>query len=192
MHASTVELRLWTREEYEQMIDAGILDENDRVELVAGEIIAVAPQKSLHATAVSLVLKAFLTAIQGAFYVRMQLPLALGGDSEPEPDIAVVVGTERDYRDSHPSAAVLVVEVSDTSLVFDRTRKGSLYARAGIPEYWILNLQLQLLEVYRDFAPDPAAPFGHAYRQRLTFAAGHRVPLLMVPGAEIAVADLLP
>jgi Uma2 family endonuclease len=190
--ALTVELRRWTREEYERMIDAGILGENDRVELVAGEIVSVSPQQGRHAAGVSLGQETLRIAVGPDFHVRVQLPLALDPDSEPEPDLAVIAGSPRDYRDMHPTTAILVVEVSDTTLAFDRIRKASVYARAGIPEYWILNLQLQSLEVYRDPAPDPAAPLGYAYRQRLTFGAGDRVQVLMIPGAEVTVTDLLP
>jgi Uma2 family endonuclease len=184
--------RQWTREEYDRMLDCGILDENSRVELIAGEIVTVAPQKSPHATAVGLGNDALRLVIGPEFHVRSQMPLALGSDSEPEPDLAVVRGTLRVYADAHPDHAVLVVEVSDTTLAQDRGRKGSLYARSGIPENWIVNLQSRLLEVYRDPAPDPAAPLGYAYRQRLSFSPENRVSLVAIPGAEIVVADLLP
>jgi Uma2 family endonuclease len=189
---TTVELRKWTREEYDRMLDCGILDEDSRVELIAGEIVTVAPQKSPHATAVGLGNDAMRLAVGPEFHVRSQMPLALGPDSEPEPDLAIVRGTIRDYADAHPDHAMLIIEVSDSTLAHDRVRKGSLYARSGIPEYWIVNLPSRLLEVYRDPAPDPAAPFGYAYRQRLSFGPEDRVSLVAIPGAEIAVADLLP
>ncbi|MBI4572140.1 MAG: Uma2 family endonuclease [candidate division NC10 bacterium] len=88
-------------------------------------------------------------------HVRIQLPLALDPSSEPEPDVTVVRGSPRDYRDAHPSAALLVVEVADTTLSHDRDQKGSLYARAGVADYWIVNLVDQVLEVYRDPGPSP-------------------------------------
>jgi Uma2 family endonuclease len=189
---TAVVLRRWTREEYDRMLDCGILDENSRVELIAGEIVTVAPQKSWHATAVGLGNDALRLVIGPEFHVRSQMPLALGSDSEPEPDLAVVRGTMRDYADAHPVHAVLIVEVADSSVAFDRIRKGSLYARSGIPEYWIVNLPTRLLEVYRDPAPDPAAPFGYGFRQRLSFGPEDRVSPVAIPGAEILVADLLP
>jgi Uma2 family endonuclease len=189
---AAVTRRRWTRAEYEQMGEAGILDENDRVELVAGEIVTKMTQKSPHATAVSLGLAALQPVAGARFHVRVQLPLALDPDSEPEPDLAIVAGQPRDYRDAHPTSAVLVVEVSDTSLAFDRTWKMSIYARAGIPDYWIINLQDRLLEVYREPAPDAAAVVGYAYRQRLSFGLGDGVTLLAIPGATVAVRDLLP
>lgn len=187
-----VTLRRWTRDEYEKMVEHNIFRPDEHLELIAGEIIAVAPQKSLHASALTLGLRAFLPVMQGPFVIRLQLPLALGPDSQPEPDIAIVAGSERDYRQEHPSTAVLVVEIADSSVAFDRNRKSSLYARAGIPDYWILNLQSRLLEVYRDPAPDPDAPLGSAYRQRLSYGPDDRVSLLMIPGVEIVVRDLLP
>jgi Uma2 family endonuclease len=185
--------RLWTRNEYEPLIERGILGPEDHVELIGGEVVLMTPQKGRHATAVGFGQDVLLRIIGDGFHLRVQLPLALSDDSEPEPELAVIVGRRRDYPpDLHPSSAILVVEVSDSSLAFDRTRKGGLYARSGIPEYWILNLQLRSLEVYRDPAPDPSAPFSYAYQQRHTFGPDDRAGLLMIPGAVIAVADLLP
>ncbi len=174
------------------MIDAGILDENDRAELIAGEIVTKVTQKSPHATAVSLGNDALRAVAGTEFHVRVQLPLALDPDSEPEPDLAIVAGSARTYRDAHPTSAALVVEVSDTTLTFDRSWKASIYARAAIADYWIVNLPGRLLEVYRDPAPDAAALLGYAYRQRLSFGPDDQVSLLAIPHAVIAVRDLLP
>ena len=129
-HMSAVQARRWTRSEYERMTEAGVLAENDRVELIGGEILAVTPQKSPHATAVSLANEALRRVLGPDMFIRVQLPLAMGDDSEPEPDITVVGGSIRDYRDAHPESAVLVIEISDSTLAFDRQVKGSLYARA--------------------------------------------------------------
>jgi Uma2 family endonuclease len=98
--------------------------------------------------------------------VRAQLPLALSDYDEPFPDLAVVSGSPRDYLAQHPTSALLVVEVSEASLKTDREVKGSLYASAGIPEYWILNLRERVLEVYREPAADARAVYGAAYRQQ--------------------------
>src|SRR5262245_20020766 len=133
-----VEVRRFTRDEYERMIVAGIFGPEERVELLDGEILYVSPQESPHATGISLTLDALIRAFGDSFYVRCQLPLALDPHSEPEPDITVVRGRPRDFRDHHPETALLVVEVADSSLAHDRRRKGSLYARAGIEEYWIV------------------------------------------------------
>jgi len=158
----------WTREQYEQMIEAGILDEDDHVELIEGEIVTMSPRKGPHSTAVMLLLDALRAAYPKGFIVRPQLPLALDPDSEPEPDIAVVSGQPRDYRDAHPTTAILLVEVADTTLAQDRTQKVRLYARHGIPEYWILNVVDECLEVYRN-------PAGDTYQTKITLRRGDTV-----------------
>ncbi|MCI0636706.1 MAG: Uma2 family endonuclease, partial [Actinobacteria bacterium] len=141
--------RRWTRDEYYRMAETGILRPDDRVELIDGEILTKSPQRSVDATAVLLSQEALHAAFGAGFDVRPQLPLALGEASEPEPDLAVVPGVPRDYRESHPTTALLVVEVAETSLAFDRGGKQALYARAGIPEYWIVDLVEGTLEVFR-------------------------------------------
>src|SRR5215203_3974454 len=175
--------KVWTRAEYARMINAGLLREGDHVELIAGEIVAKVTQNSPHATGVSLGQEALRAAFGSGYHVRVQLPLSFEPDSEPEPDLAIVVGTPRDYRDAHPASALLVIEVADSSLVFDRTWKGSLYALAAIPEYWITNLGSGLIEVYRDPGPDPAALLGHGYRQRLSIGPDGEIVLAAIPHA---------
>src|SRR5438445_12837702 len=136
----TLQVRRWTRQEYDRMVEAGVLAPGERAELIDGEVLAMAPRGSLHATAVRLAEEA-LRAVFGAGYdVRVQMPLALDPSSEPEPDVAVVRGSPRAYRDAHPASALLVVEVAGTTLGYDRDQKGSLYARAGVAEDWIVNL----------------------------------------------------
>ena len=134
--------------------------------------------------AVMLALGALQAAYEGPFMVRRQLPLALDPDSEPEPDIAVVVGKPRDFPSGHPNTAILVVEISDATLTQDRTRKVRLYARHGIPEYWILNVVDDCLEVYRD-------PTGETYQTKLTLRRGDTIT--PPKGINvIEVADVLP
>lgn len=192
MAGSTISLRRWTRAEYERMIDCGILGEDEHVQLIAGEIVMMAPQNSPHFTAITLSAHALQAAIPSGYYVRSQGPLALGLDSEPEPDIAVVAGAPRDYRDQHPSTALLIVEISDTTLAFDRQQKGSLYARAGIQDYWILILSQRTLEVHRSPIADPSAPYGYSYSARRRVSETDSVIPLAFPDVSIAVADLLP
>lgn len=189
---AAVSRRLWTRHEYERMIDAGILVEGEKAELIAGEIIVKVPQNSPHATGVGKGQDALTNTLPSGFLVRVQLPLALDPDSEPEPDLAVVAGARDDYAGEHPRSAIIVIEVADSSLWFDRTQKAAIYARAQIPDYWILNVIDRVLEVYRDPAPDAASPLGHGYRLRLTFGPGDRVTPLAFPGVGVAVDDLLP
>jgi len=167
------------------MAESGILGPDDRVELIDGEILTMAPQKSPHATAVQLAQEALRAAFGDGFNVRPQLPLALAEMSEPEPDLAVVPGAPRDYRDSHPTTALLVVEVAETSLAFDRGVKKALYARAGIPEYWVVDLAAGAVEVYR-------SPRGVDYRDHRTLDERDSIAPLASAGAGVAVADLLP
>lgn len=130
----------FSRAQYEHMVDTGVFGPEDRLELLEGEIIDMAPEKSRHATAIRLLEDALRKVFGYGYDIRSQLPLSLNDLSQPEPDIAVVTGSPRDYRDAHPAHAVLVVEVADTTLAYDRTRKLATYARSGIPEYWILDL----------------------------------------------------
>jgi Uma2 family endonuclease len=185
-----VQTRLWTRQEYERLVAEGFFHPEERLELVDGEIIRMTPQGSPHATASSLAADTLRTCFGPSHLVRVQMPLALGPDSEPEPDIAVVVGNARDYRDAHPQTAVLIVEVSDTTLTYDRERKARLYARATIPEYWIVNLLERRLEVYRDSISTGAG--GPAYRTRVILDPSKTIAPLAAPSSSIAVADLLP
>jgi Uma2 family endonuclease len=124
-------------------------------------------------------------------WVRMQMPLDFGPHSEPQPDVAVVAGERKHFTD-HPTTALLVVEVSDTTLTFDRDRKASLYAQAGIADYWIVNLNDRQLEVYRNPVPDPSQPLGWGYADRTVLSAADVVSPLAAPQAQVAVADLLP
>ena len=181
----------WTRDEYYKMAEAGLF-EGKHVELIEGRIIEMSPMGSAHATSVSLVGDAFRSGFGHGFFVRSQMPLDLGDLSEPEPDIAVVPGKARDYTNAHPKTAVLIVEVSESSLDYDRTEKASLYAEAGIPDYWVLNLIDRRLEVRRDPAPDPNELYGFGYKKVTILYAGDLVSPLAVPQASIAVADLLP
>lgn len=175
----------FSRDQYERMVETGIFAPEDRLELLEGEIIAMAPQKSRHATAIRLLEEALRRCFDSGYDIRSQLPLALDERSEPEPDITVVPGSPRDYRDAHPDTAVLIVEVADASLVYDRTRKLSAYARAGIPEYWILDLDGEVLEVCRQ-------PLGDAYGERRILQRHQRITPLAGNGVEIGVAEVLP
>jgi Uma2 family endonuclease len=178
-----IEMRRWTREEYDKMIAAGIFASGDRVELVDGEILQMTPQGSVHATVILLVQNALRLAFGPAFSIRPQLPIALTPDSEPEPDLAVVSGNPLDYWNQHPATALLLVEVSDTTLERDRQRKGSLYARAGVQDYWIVNLIDRCVEVYRE-------PREGTYRSCQRFFIGDSLAPLSAPGAIIPVAGI--
>lgn len=120
------------------------------------------------------------------------MPLDLGQTTEPEPDILVVPGSRQQFRSAHPTTADLIVEVSDTNLSYDRHHKAGLYARAGIREYWIVNIPDRRLEVYRDPVPDPTQPFGHRNPTRIDLQPGATVSPLALPAAAVPVTDLLP
>ncbi len=184
---ATTNLRphLWTRNEYDRMIEAGILHPELRLELVEGEILTMSLQGSRHITAIRLVETALRKVFSTGHDVRTRAPLALDERSEPEPDVAVVTGSMRDYRDAHPATAVLVVEIADSTLSFDRGRKKALYARVGIAEYWILNLDDSQLEVSRHAQ-------GTSYADQQTVSPGNRIAPLACPDNPIAIDDLLP
>jgi len=122
--------------------------------------------------------------------IRAQMPLAFDPDSEPEPDLAVVTGTPRDYRDEHPNTAELVVEIADATLTYDRTKKTALYAQAGIQEYWILNLINRQLEVYRQ--PYAGQATTSSYQTHEVKTAAETIIPLHGPQQSIAIANLLP
>ncbi len=185
-------LRRWTRGEYARLIEAGIFHPGEPVELLGGELMVSEPKGSAHYTAIGLVEDALRAALGRGWLVRSQGPLALTDDSEPEPDIAVTRGTRRDYRDDHPSRPALVVEVAEASLTIDREHKGSLYARAGVADYWILNLVDHVLEVYRGPIEDPDARFGWRYAWTEVLSSGSSATPLVAPSVRIPVSDLLP
>jgi len=192
MPPSEIELKRWKRVEYEKLVEQGVFGAGDRVELIDGLLIVAEPQSATHYTAIRLVDRALGRAFGEGWHTRTQAPIALDETSEPEPDVAAVRGDLRDYTAEHPADPVLVVEVALTSLALDRGHKASLYARAGRPEYWIVNLVDRVLEVYRDAAPSPSAPYEWHYRSMEALGAGDRVRPLAAPAAWIAVVDLLP
>src|SRR4029453_7150259 len=148
--ARSLRMRRWSRREYEQLAGRAFSRQDERLELLDGLLLVKEPQSSAHMTAVRLVEDALRLAFGGGWDVPTQGPIALDPRSEPEPDVSVVRGSPRDYRDAYPTSPVLVVEVALTSLRLDRTRKGRAFARAGVPEYWIVNLVDRVLEVHRD------------------------------------------
>lgn len=183
--------RRWTRKEYDRLSELGIFD-GEPLELIGGQLVVAEPKSTYHAVSVGMVADVLRRALPPGWIVRTQDPIALDDESEPEPDIAVVPGTYTDYLADHPQRPALVVEVAHSSLAFDRRRKGSLYARGGVQDYWIVNLVDRVLEVYRDPGADASAPYGWRYGsvERITTAGS--VTLLALPAVRIAVASLLP
>ncbi len=192
MSTYPIRTRRWTRKEYHRLIELGILHEDEPIELLGGQLVVSEPKSSLHSTAVRLAAEALRRAFGAGWLVNTQDPIAADDESEPEPDVAVVVGSIRDYRDEHPANAVLLLEVALSSLAFDRRHKGSLYARAGIADYWIVNLVDRIVEVRRRPAPEPTADFGAAYQDIVIAQPATMLTPLAKPGAQIAIDDLLP
>jgi Uma2 family endonuclease len=184
-------LRRWTRSEYDRLVDLGLF-EGEPLELLGGQLVVAEPHGAYHASAISAVDYAVRAVLPPGWLVRIQLPVSLDDESEPEPDLVVVPGRPADYLQSHPDRPVLAVEVAESSLSFDREHKGSLYARAGVRDYWLVNLVGRVLEVYRDPGPDPEAIYGWRYRSITVLAPPAVVVPLAFPSSQIVVAELLP
>lgn len=163
--------------------------QGQHVELIEGRVIEMPPQTELHYGTICLVSEVLRSVFGEGFFVRPQGPMSVGKSSDPEPDVAVVRGSASDFVD-HPTTAILAVEVSLTTLPYDR-RKAGLYAKAGVPEYWIVNLTKRQLEVRREPLADDTQPFGFTYRTTTIFNVGETVTSLAAT-ASIAVSDLLP
>lgn len=184
--------RHWTRKEYDQLITIGFFQEHEPIELLGGQLIVAEPKGTSHSTAIALTVEALRAAFGPGWLVRVQDPVALDDESEPEPDVVVVPGRPRDYLFEHPVRPAVLVEVAESSLDFDRGHKGSLYARAGVADYWIVNLVDDTLEVYRRPALDRSAEFGWRYLDVQALRPGATVSPLSRPDVTVAVADLLP
>jgi Uma2 family endonuclease len=181
----------WTREEYLQMIDLGWFADK-RVELIRGEVIEMPSQYDLHLAAIIKGLDALRLAFGSGYTVRPQGSLDLSPHGIPDPDLAVTVGSLAGVARTIAKSALLVVEVSDSSLAYDRNHKAPLYAAGGIADYWIVNLVQCQLEVYRDPVADSTQLFGFRYNSRMILDPADVVSPLAAPQASIAVADLLP
>jgi len=180
-----VPTRRLRRVEYECLVERGLFEPDDRIELIDGLLVVREPQSAPH-------LVALQRTFGGGWNVRPAGPVALDEDSEPEPDLAVVPGDPRDYVGGHPARPALVVEVSLTRLDFDREYKASLYARAAIVDYWIVNLVDRVVEVRRRPITSDAAPYGWTYEAMTMLGPDASVTPLAAPFASILVADLLP
>jgi Uma2 family endonuclease len=190
MATPVVRTRRWSRLEYERLIDLGVLTAGENVELLDGLLLVREPQNARHATAVRAVQEALCRVFGSGWDVRPQLPIALDDASEPEPDIAVVQGSYRDYRGAHPSHPALLVEIADWTLAADR-RKAGLYARAAVPEYWIVNVIDDVVEVHRQPARSPLSRFGWTYADIRVLQPGDVLCPLAAPQASVAITDLL-
>jgi Uma2 family endonuclease len=181
--------------QYHEMIEAGILGENDPVELLDGLLVPKMAKNPPHSLANGLIHEAITRLLPNGWFADSQEPITTA-DSEPEPDLRVVRGERRQYRGRHPGPqdVGLVVEVSDASLERDRTLKQQLYARAGIPVYWIVDLRGYGLEVYSEPSGPEDAAGAAGYRRRERLGAGDQVVLVLdgVEVGELAVDELMP
>jgi len=175
----------FTVSDYHRMLEAGILTEDDRVELICGEIIAMAPIGSRHANCVDGLNDLLGETLRRRAVVRVQNPVTME-NSEPQPDIVVARAPRRRYVDAHPTPPdiFLVVEVSDTTILFDRETKLPLYAKAGIPEVWIVDLTARRIETYRDPTP-------YGYREPRYLYPGDTLTLSAFPEVTLAVDEIL-
>ncbi len=173
----------WTCAEFHRAGDLGLF-EGKRPLLIDGVILEQGPMNHPHAIAVSLVQNVLIALFAAGWHLRVQLPFVIDLFTDLMPDLAVIAGSPRGLA-GHPASASLIVEVADTSLHFDTTDKLELYARAGVAEYWVLDLNGQQLLVFRD-------PHGTAYRSRQAFGPADAVSPLAAPAATVRVADLLP
>lgn len=183
--------RLWSRKQFESLHGQGFF-EGRRAFLLRGVILEEGTMDPPHATGVTLVHQWLSRVAAAGQYPRTQLPLDLGADTEPLPDVALVRGSARDYTVDHPTAAhtLLVVEVADSSQHFDLTTKAELYAEAGIVEYWVLDVLNKRLTVLT--SPTTLPPGGYAYLSTATYQPTDSVAPLAAPTSPVLVSDLLP
>jgi Uma2 family endonuclease len=184
--AAGVERRLFTTDEYDRMAEAGILGEDDRVELIGGEVVRMAAMGARHAGCTTRLTQSLVPRLGRSALVRVQLPVAIPNYDEPEPDVAVVRFREDAYGHAHPTPAdvLLLIEVSDSTLEFDRRVKIPLYARAGIPEAWLVELRNEAIERHTEPSPE-------GYRSVRRFRRGETVTSAALPSLVLAVDEVL-
>lgn len=180
----------WTVEQFHRAVENKVWPEGSRVILIRGEVLELGFMNPLHATGIRIVNAILPKIFPTGYVIQVQLPLMLGQETDPQPDFAVVAGEVRDFLNTHPTTAKLVIEVADSSLDFDMTTKAELYATAGIPEYWVLDLDGRRLIVYRKPAVLPVG--GTAYRSQQVLSPTESVAPLAMPDTAVRVSDLLP
>ena len=184
--SSTPTVHRFTRDEYHRMATAGLFADQ-QVELLEGEVITMSPKLTSHSYAVNRLMYALITAFGSRAIVRVQDPIVLNDRSEPEPDLAVCQAAPGQYKQAHPRAdqVLLVIEVADSSLSYDRTRKAKAYAESSISEYWIVNLQDRQIEILTEPLPQSSC-----YRQQRLVLVGDK--LTLPDGSSLAVDDIIP
>jgi Uma2 family endonuclease len=172
--------------QYRRMIETGILREDDRVELIEGEIVEMSPIGSQHASCVDSLNTLLVMRVGQSARVRVQNPIHLNDFSEPQPDIAVLKLRADRYRDQHPGPedVLLVIEVADTSAQYDRNVKIPLYGRAGVSEAWLVDLQNEIIEVHTQ-------PGSKGYHRCDKFFSGQTIKSTSVTGLEIPFDEII-
>lgn len=183
--------RRWTVDEYNKMAEVGVIGPHERVELIDGEVLPLSAHDKMHSDSVALANNLLVRAYGQTHLVRVGLPIQVGEYSEPEPDFALVRPEQQGAARRHPTCADLVIEVSFTSLAYDRLKKTSLYASAGVPEYWIVNLVDRCLEQHLQPQKDTTAPFGASYSLRRVWQPDDEITPAQVPGPALVVGHLM-
>jgi Uma2 family endonuclease len=182
--ALVLDPRRFSVEEYHRLITAGILRQDEHVELLEGVIVDMSPQGGLHADCIEWLSERLFRSLGGEYRIRVQLPLTLGDRDEPEPDIAVVPRSAPRVKGRHPSSALLVIEVAGGSLRLDQTIKQSVYSRHGVAEYWVVDVQARTIHVFCD--PDGAG----TYRRTRAVATSETLASEILPQVSFPVAQL--
>lgn len=182
--------RLWTREEYDRLVELGLF-QGQRLQLIEGRILHVSPQGPDHSIAIELAERVLRRWFPSGYRIRAQMPFWAADGSDPEPDLAVIAGDDPRAMRDHPSAAVFIVEVSDTTLRLDRA-KARLYAASGVTDYWIVNLAARVIEVHREPLPGGGPATGPAYAKTTVLGPDDGIAPLASPTLPVKVAEFLP
>jgi Uma2 family endonuclease len=185
--SSSIHLKYWTVQEYHLMSDLGILDPNERTELIAGQIVVMTAKGTPHVLTLRILANVLENALgDRSVFVSTQDPIRLDNFSEPEPDLAIVKGTILDYAEHHPvpEDIYLVIEVADSTLKQDCEVKDQLYARSNIPEYWVVDIKNRQVRIFRD-------PTQTGYGSQLMLTETHSVSPLAFPEIALSIASIL-
>lgn len=180
------EIRRLSVQDYHLMADAGILAPDERVELIEGQLYRMAAKGTFHSAAITRIKRLLEARLGNRVLLRFQDPVRLSGDSEPEPDVAVVRPDRLDYEDHHPTSEeiYLLIEVSDRTLKYDRELKAPAYARSRVREYWILDVNARQLYMFRE-------PGAEGYTNQVVLAESDLIAPLAFPDCQVSVEDLL-
>ncbi len=191
---SNTTIKRFTLNEYHHLAELGFLGEDDRIELIEGEIIQMAAKGRAHETCMRRLLRELSRLLPVDATVQCQSPIILPDSSEPEPDFTIVRDRADDYLDAHPSPSdvLLVIEIADSSLIYDQTTKLVLYAQAGISDYWIFNLRENYLEFYHEPYQNKNLPASFGYRRKLIFLPNESVNLPCFPDLALDLFRVFP